>query len=180
MKCRNFSLAANNKDSLNSELSTFVLRSNQIFSWSVINGRHCCKCPPPPLPQTMLPHLPQRVLFLWKYFKILFGQLDWRQSLNTKIGPTLHEFDKAFKSVEPKPVIAVIGQVGHEDADLQTRKKMEASISTNKQMHLGPIACFLQLQNQHTMSKILRFLFFRLFRFDIYSHPSHRRKYSYK
>lgn len=80
--------------------------------------------------QNLPSHLPERVLLLWKYFKILSGKLGGRQCLETEVGPALNKFDQAFKSVEPQPVIPIIGQMCHEDADLQTGKKTREFVST--------------------------------------------------
>lgn len=71
----------------------------------------------------MLPaHLPQGILFLGKDFKVLFCKLDRGQCLQAKVGPALHKLDQALKSVQSQTVIPIVGQVGHEDADLKIGK----------------------------------------------------------
>lgn len=67
-------------------------------------------------------HLPQGILLLGKDFKVLFCKLDRGQCLQAKVGPALHKLDQALKSVQSQTVIPVVGQVGHEDADLKTGK----------------------------------------------------------
>lgn len=42
--------------------------------------------------------------------------------MQAKVGPALHELDQALKGVQSQTVIPIVGQVGHEDADLKIRK----------------------------------------------------------
>jgi len=51
--------------------------------------------------------------------------------LQAKVGPALHKLDQALESVESQAVIPVVGQVGHEDADLETAKTGDTGKSGN-------------------------------------------------
>lgn len=42
--------------------------------------------------------------------------------MQSKVGPALHKLDQALKSVQSQTVIPIVGQVGHEDADLKIGK----------------------------------------------------------
>lgn len=54
-----------------------------------------------------------------KELKVLVSQLGWRQGLQSQVGPALHEVGQVNESVQPQAVVPVVGQVGHEDADLE-------------------------------------------------------------
>lgn len=78
--------------------------------------------------QLKLPsHLPQGILLLRKDFKVLLCKLDRGQCLQAKVGPALHKLHQALKSVQSQTVIPIVGQVGHEDADLKIGKTWDKS-----------------------------------------------------
>lgn len=55
--------------------------------------------------------------------------------MQAKVGPALHELDQALKGVQSQTVIPIVGQVGHEDADLKIRK---TRILINQVTELSP------------------------------------------
>lgn len=59
--------------------------------------------------------------------------------MQAKVGPALHKLDQALKSVQSQPVIPVVGQVGHEDADLKIKKAWDTGKSGNRTVLPGLI-----------------------------------------
>lgn len=62
--------------------------------------------------------LPEGVSLLGEDVEVLVSELDGRQGLQLQVGPALDELDQRLKGVEAQAVVAVVGQVGHEDTDL--------------------------------------------------------------
>lgn len=62
--------------------------------------------------------LPEGVSLFRKDVEELLSQLDRRKSLQLQVGPTLDKLDQRLKGVEAQAVVAVVGQVSHEDTDL--------------------------------------------------------------
>jgi len=65
------------------------------------------------------PDLPQGVSLLGEDLEVLLGQLDGREGLQPQVGPALDELHQRLEGVQAQPVVAIVGQVGHEDADLE-------------------------------------------------------------
>ena len=63
-------------------------------------------------------HLPDGVPLLWKDLQVTLGQLHRRQGLQPQVSPCLEELHQVPKGVQTQTVVPVVGQVGHEDADL--------------------------------------------------------------
>ena len=63
--------------------------------------------------------LPQGVSLLGEDVEVSLGQLDGGQGLQPQVGPALDELHQGLEGVEAQPVVTVVGQVGHEDADLE-------------------------------------------------------------
>lgn len=80
-----------------------------------------CDSPPSPQGQKVQCHLPERVPLLREQLEVLVGQLCWGQSLQSQVGPALHEVGQVHKGVRAQAVIPVVGQVGHENADLKRK-----------------------------------------------------------
>lgn len=66
-------------------------------------------------------HLPEGVFLVRKQLEVLVGQLHRGQRLQAQVGPAPHEVGQVDKGVRPQAVVPVVGQVGHEDADLEKR-----------------------------------------------------------
>lgn len=64
-----------------------------------------------------------------KELKIFVSQLYWRQCLKSQVGPALHEVCQINKSIQSQPVIPIVGQMGHENADLKKAKTSELRCS---------------------------------------------------
>lgn len=64
-------------------------------------------------------YLPQGVLLLGEDLEVFLCQLHRRQRLQLQVGPGVEEADQVFEGVQTQAVIAIIGQMGHEDADLR-------------------------------------------------------------
>lgn len=65
-----------------------------------------------------IPYLPQRTSLLREEGKVLLRKRDGGEGLQAQSGPALEEAHKALEGIQAQPVISVIGQMGHEDADL--------------------------------------------------------------
>lgn len=63
-------------------------------------------------------HLPEGIPLRGEQAEILLSQLDRRQGLHLQISPSLDEHQQALKGVQAEAVVPIVGQVGHEDADL--------------------------------------------------------------
>ncbi len=57
--------------------------------------------------------------------EISLCQLYRRESLQFQVGPHLYELHQVLEGVQAKTIIPVVGQVGHEDADLVWNKAQE-------------------------------------------------------
>lgn len=66
----------------------------------------------------MYPHLPDWVPLLRKDLEVFLRQLHRGKRLQLQVGPRLHELHQVLKRVQAQAVVAVVGEVGHEDADL--------------------------------------------------------------
>ena len=75
------------------------------------------------------PDLPQRIPFLGEDLEVLLGQLDGGQGLQPEVGPALDELNQGLEGVQAQPVVAVVGQVGHEDADLEGGEEEKVLVS---------------------------------------------------
>lgn len=64
-------------------------------------------------------YLPQWVFLLREKIKVLVSQLNWTQSLELQVGPALNKAGQIDKGVQTQAVISVVGQVSHEDTDLE-------------------------------------------------------------
>ena len=63
--------------------------------------------------------LPEWVSLLREDLEVFLSELDRGQRLQPEVGPTLDKLHQRLKGVETQPVVAVVRQVGHEDADLE-------------------------------------------------------------
>lgn len=72
-----------------------------------------------PLGPNPLTHLPERVLLLRENLEVLLGQLHRGQCLQPEAGPGMQEAHQVLEGVQAQAVVPVVGQVGHEDADLE-------------------------------------------------------------
>ena len=63
-------------------------------------------------------HLPERISLGGEQAEVLLSELNGRQRLHLQVGPRLQEHHQALKGVQAQPVVPVVGQMGHEDADL--------------------------------------------------------------
>jgi len=66
-------------------------------------------------------YLPQRVFLLGEDLEVFLCQLHGRQRLQLQVGPGVEEADQVLEGVQAQAVVAVIGQMGHEDADLKRK-----------------------------------------------------------
>lgn len=62
--------------------------------------------------------LPEWVSLLRENLEVFLSELDGRQSLQPEVGPTLDKLHQRLKGVQTQPVVAVVRQVSHENADL--------------------------------------------------------------
>lgn len=62
--------------------------------------------------------LPEWISLAGEQAEVFLGQLDRRQRLNLQVGPRANEHHQAFEGVQAQAVVAVVGQVGHENANL--------------------------------------------------------------
>lgn len=60
-----------------------------------------------------------------KELKIFVSQLHWRQSLKSQVGPALHEVGQIHKGIQSQSVISIVGQMGHENADLKKANEFQ-------------------------------------------------------
>lgn len=77
-------------------------------------------------------YLPDGVPLLGENLKISLRQLYGRKGLEFQVGPRLRELHQVLKGVQAKAVVPVVGQVGHEDADLVWNKEQEVRSITMK------------------------------------------------
>lgn len=63
-------------------------------------------------------HLPERVLLLGEDLEVLLCQLHGGQRLQPEVGPGVQEAHQVLEGVQAQAVIAIVGQVRHENADL--------------------------------------------------------------
>lgn len=73
-------------------------------------------------PTELLCYLPDGVPLFREDLEISLCQLYRWESLQFQVGPHLYELHQILESVQAKTVIPVVGQVGHEDADLVQNK----------------------------------------------------------
>lgn len=73
-----------------------------------------------------VPYLPQRILLLGEDLEVFLCQLHGRQRLQFQVGPGVEEADQVLEGVQAQAVVAVVGQMGHEDADLKRRGRSRA------------------------------------------------------
>lgn len=105
------------------------------YSWDAVISKyllysafkHVCKQQELERELSLNSDLPERVSLLGEDLEVLLGQLDGGQRLQPQVGPALDELHQRLKGVEPQPVVAVVGQVGHEDADLIGRAQSHPS-----------------------------------------------------
>lgn len=62
--------------------------------------------------------LPEWISLTGEQAEVFLGQLNRRQRLNLQVGPCAYEHHQAFKGVQAEAIVAVVGQMGHEDANL--------------------------------------------------------------
>lgn len=80
-----------------------------------------------------LRYLPDGISLLWENLKISLCQLYGWKRLQSQVRPHLRELDQVLEGVQAETVIPVVGQVGHEDADLVCKKAQEVRKSLGKQ-----------------------------------------------
>lgn len=71
----------------------------------------------------MQTHLPQRVPLFREKLKVLVCELKRREGVELQVSPRAKEGRQVDERVETQSIVAVVGEVGHEDADLERRKK---------------------------------------------------------
>lgn len=62
--------------------------------------------------------LPEWISLAGEQTEVLLGQLNRRQRLNLQVGPRADKHHQAFEGVQAQAVVAVVGEVGHENAYL--------------------------------------------------------------
>lgn len=73
----------------------------------------------------MQTHLPEWVPLFRKKLKVLVCELKRREGVELQVGPGAKEGHQVDKRVETQSIVAVVGEVGHEYADLERRKKQK-------------------------------------------------------
>lgn len=72
----------------------------------------------------MLTHPPDRIPLTGEDVEVLLAELEWRNGAQAEVCPAFHELDDRLEGVEGQAVIAVVAEVGHEDADLCVGERM--------------------------------------------------------
>lgn len=80
-------------------------------------------------------YLPQGVSLLGEELEVLLGQLHRGQRLQPQVCGAPDKAGEVGKGVEAQAVVAVVGQVGHENADLGAKGAFQAWHTKN------PICC---------------------------------------
>lgn len=65
------------------------------------------------------PNLPEGVSLLREDLEVFVSQLNGGECLKPQVGPTLNKLHQWLKGVQAQPVVSIVRQVGHEDADLE-------------------------------------------------------------
>lgn len=71
-------------------------------------------------------YLPEGVCLLGEELEVLLGQLHGGQRLQPQVCGALDKAGKVGKGVQAQAVVPVVGQVGHENADLGARGACQA------------------------------------------------------
>ena len=68
-------------------------------------------------------HLPEGISLRGEQAEVLLCQLQRRQGLHLQVGPCVDKHHQTFEGVQAETVIPIIGQMGHEDANLWEGKE---------------------------------------------------------
>lgn len=76
-------------------------------------------------------YLPKRVCLLREELEVLLSQLHRGQRLQLQVCGALDKAGEVGKGVQTQAVVAVVGQVGHEDADLGGKRSLSGMAQQN-------------------------------------------------
>lgn len=71
----------------------------------------------------MQTHLPEGVPLFGKKLEVLVRKLQRWESVEFQVGPRVKKGSQVDKCVEAQPIVAVVGQVRHENTDLKNREE---------------------------------------------------------
>lgn len=80
------------------------------------------------------PHLPDRIPFFRKDLEVFLSQLHGGQRLQLQVGPCLEELHQVLEGVQTQTVVSIVGQVCHENADLEYRINLIKHLVIRKTM----------------------------------------------
>lgn len=70
----------------------------------------------------MQTHLPEGVPLFRKKLEILVSKLQRWESVEFQVCPRVKKGSQVDKCVQTQPIVAIVGQVGHENTDLKNRE----------------------------------------------------------
>lgn len=77
----------------------------------------------------MQTHLPEGVPLSRKQLEVGVCQLHRGKSVELQVGPRVKEGGQVDKGVETQAIVAIVGQVGHENTDLDNREGLNKNSS---------------------------------------------------
>lgn len=102
----------------------------------------------------MQTHLPEGVPLFRKKLEILVSKLQRWESVEFQVCPRVKKGSQVDKCVQTQPIVAIVGQVGHENTDLKNRegkkKNIKKEICTFCILHSHSSASMLENQRRES------------------------------
>lgn len=87
--------------------------------------------------QKKFTHLPEWIPLLREDLEVSFSKLNRRQCLEPQVSPALDKLHQRLKGVQTQTIITIVGEVGHEDADLDLEGNIWKTIFRRRNLQVS-------------------------------------------